>query len=101
MLQDEKLSPDTKQELADSILTKYTNLNTDVKRVAFLVCLLLIIYKLTTQEYSASSIYVLMKSLIKALKEGKIPKVVIRGILRKLNKKGIPVDPELVELVNS
>jgi len=75
MLQNEKLSPDTKQELADSILTKNTNLNTDAKRVAFVVCLLLIIYKLTTQEYSASSIYVLMKSLIKALKEGKIPKV--------------------------
>lgn len=42
----------------------------------------------------------IQRNLIKAIKEGKISKVVGRGIIRKLRKKGLPVDPQLLEVVN-
>jgi hypothetical protein len=48
-----------------------------------------------------SSYYIILKNLIKAIKQGKISKVVGRAIIRKLKKKGLPVDPELLEVVNS
>ena len=42
-----------------------------------------------------------MKGLIEAVREGKITKQVARIIVRRLKKKGVPVDPELIELVAS
>jgi hypothetical protein len=42
-----------------------------------------------------------MKSLIKAIREGKITKSMARLIIRKLRKKGVPIDPELAEIVAS
>ena len=41
----------------------------------------------------------MMKSLIKAIREGKITKPMGRLIVKKLRKKGIPIDPELAEIV--
>ena len=43
----------------------------------------------------------MMRSLIKAIREGKIAKPMARSIVRKLRKKGVPIDPELAELVAS
>ena len=43
----------------------------------------------------------MMKSLIKAIREGRITKQMARLIVRRLRKKGIPIDPELAEIVAS
>ena len=43
----------------------------------------------------------MMESLIKAIREGKITKPMARFIVRKLRKKGVPIDPELAEIVAS
>ena len=43
----------------------------------------------------------MIKSLVKAIREDKITKQVARLIVRKLRKKGVPIDPELAEIVAS
>jgi len=43
----------------------------------------------------------MMKSLIKAIREGKITKSMGRVIVRRVRKKGVPIDPELAEIVGS
>jgi hypothetical protein len=43
----------------------------------------------------------LVKNLIKAIKEGRISKAIGRAIVRRLKKKGIAIDPELLEVVSS
>ena len=40
-----------------------------------------------------------MKNLIKVIREGKIIKPITRFIVRKLRKKGIPIEPELAEVI--
>jgi hypothetical protein len=68
-------------------------------RLAFVLCIVLILYILSIQN--PSGFYILLKNLIKAIKEGKIPKAIARIIVRKLRKKGIAIDPELLEVVVS
>ena len=41
----------------------------------------------------------MMKSLIEAVRKGRISKQMARLIIRRLRKKGIPIDPELAEIV--
>ena len=43
----------------------------------------------------------MMKSLIKAIREGRILKQMARLIVRRLRKKGVPINPELAEIVGS
>jgi hypothetical protein len=43
----------------------------------------------------------LLKNLAKAIKEGKISKEIGRCIVRRLQKRNILIDPELLEVVNS
>jgi len=38
-----------------------------------------------------------MQNLIKAVKDGKISKRLVRSIIRRLIKQGIQVDPELID----
>jgi len=40
---------------------------------------------------------ILITNLIKAVKSGKISKVLVRGIIRLLRRRGLDVSPELVE----
>ena len=99
ILEDETIPFEERKEIAHSVLTKYLNLKTPSGRRNFLLCLVFIIHILFTNH--RSSFYLMMKSLIKAIREGKITKPMARFIVRKLRKEGVPIDPELAELVAS
>jgi hypothetical protein len=99
ILEDETIPFEERKEIAHSVLTKYLNLKTPFGRRNFVLCIVFIIYILFTNRHS--SFYIFMKSLIKAIREGKITKSMARLIIRKLRKKGVPIDPELAEIVAS
>jgi hypothetical protein len=99
ILKDETIPFEERKEIAHSVLTKYLNLKTPSGRRNFVLCIVFIIYILFTNH--RSSFYLMMRSLIKAIREGKITKPMARFIVRKLRKKGVPIDPELAELVAS
>ena len=99
ILEDETIPLEERKEIAHSVLTKYLNLKTPFGRRNFVLCIVFIIYILFTNRHS--SFYLMMRSLIKAIREGKITKPMARLIVRKLRKKGVPIDPELVEIVAS
>lgn len=99
VLKDITLPFEEKEKLARSILTKYLNLKTADGRLNFVLCIVFILSIFLSQNIS--SYHIILKNLIKAIKEGKIPKVVGRAIIRKLKKRGLLVDPELFEVVNS
>lgn len=99
ILEDEMIPFEERKKIAHSVLTEYLNLRTPSGRLNFLLCIVLIISILFANNHS--SFYLMMRSLIKAIREGKISKAMARFIVRKLRKKGIPIDPELVEIVSS
>ena len=99
ILEDETIPFEEKEKIAGSILTKYLNLKTMTGRVTFVLCIVFILYILSNQN--PSSFYILLKNLIKAIKEGRISKAIGRSIVRRLQKKGIAVDLELLEVVSS
>lgn len=99
VLEDETVPFNDKKETAHSVLTKYLNLKTPSGRRNFVLCIVLIVSLLFSNQ--RSSFYLMMKSLIKAVREGKITKPMARFMVRKLRKKGVPIDPELAELVAS
>jgi hypothetical protein len=98
ILQDETIPFEKKEELAHSIFTKYLDLTTSDGRLRFLLCIVVIIGIFSV--ISPSSLYIIFKNLIIAIKEGKISKAMARYIIRKLRQKNIPVDPELLDLVD-
>jgi len=99
VLEDETIPFEEKEKAAHSILTKYLNLKTQSGRRNFVICIVFILYILATNDHS--SFYIMMRSLIKAIREGKISKAMARLIVRKLKKKGILIDPELADIVAS
>ena len=99
ILEDETIPFEERKQIAHSILTEYLNLKTPFGRRNFVLCIVFIIYILFTNH--RSSFYIMMKNLIKAIQEDKITKLMARFIVRKLRKKGVPIDPKLAELVNS
>lgn len=99
ILEDETIPFEEKEKVARSILTKYLNLKTTNGRINFALCLVFVLWILSIQN--PSSFYILLKNLIKAIKEGRISKEIGRLIVRRLQKKGVPIDPELLEVVSS
>ena len=99
ILNDETIPFEEKEKVARSILTKYLDLKTVNGRIAFVLCIVFVLYILSIQN--PSGFYILLKNLIKAIKEGKISKAIGRSIVRRLKKKGIAIDPELLEVVSS
>ena len=99
ILEDETIPFEDRKKIAHSILTKYLNLKTPFGRRNFVLCIVLIIYVLSTNCHS--SFYIMIRNLIESIREGIITKPMARLIVRKLRKKGVPIDPELIELVNS
>ena len=98
ILEDETIPFEIRKKICDSI-PDYLNLKTPSGRRNFVLCILFIIPILFTNNHS--SFFLIMRGLIKAVQEGKIPKSMARVIIRRLIKKGIPIDPELAKLVNS
>ena len=99
ILDDESIPFEERRKAAHSILTKRLSINTQSGRRNLALCLTFIIYILFKNK--TSSFYIIMKGLIEAVREGKITKQVARIIVRRLKRKGVPVDPELIELVAS
>ena len=99
ILEDETIPFEEKEKVARSILTKYLDLKTMNGRIAFVLCIVFVLYILSIQN--PSGFYILLKNLIKAIKEGRISKAIGRSIVRRLKKKGINIDPELLEVVSS
>lgn len=99
VLKDPTLAYEEKEKLARSILTKCLNLKTMNDRVNFVLCIVFMLYIFSTQDMS--SYYIILKNLIKAIREGKISKVVGRAIIMKLRKRGLLIDPELLEVAYS
>lgn len=97
VLEDPSLSFKEKEELARKILTKHLDLRTPSGRLNFTLCIVFVLYILSSQNLS--SFYIMMKNLIKAIQEGRISKRIGRLIVRKLKKKGIVVDPGLIDAV--
>jgi hypothetical protein len=96
LLKDSTLPYEEKEKITRSILTKYLNLETLDGRVNFVLCTVFMLHILSTQDMS--SYYIILKNLIKAIREGKISKVVGRAIIMKLRKRGLLIDPELLEV---
>lgn len=99
ILEDETIPFEEKRKVARSILTKYLNLKTMNGRIGFVLCIVSVLYILSIQN--PSGFYILLKNLIQAIKEGRISKAIGRSIVRILQKKGIAIDPELLEVVSS
>jgi hypothetical protein len=99
ILKDPTLSFEEKEKITCFILTNYLNLETADGRVNFVLCIVYILYIFSTQNIS--SYYLILKNLIKAIRKGKISKIVGRAIIKKLKKKGLPIDPELLDVINS
>ena len=99
ILDDESIPFEERRKAAHSILTKRLSINTQSGRRNLALCLTFIIYILFKNK--TSSFYIIMKGLIEAVREGKITKQVARIIVRRLKRKGVPIDPELIELVAS
>ena len=99
ILEDETIPFEERKKVAQSILTKYLNLKTPFGRRNVVLCITFMIYILSTKRHS--SFYLMMKSLIKAIREGRITKQMARLIVRRLRKLGVNIDPELAEVVAS
>ena len=65
--------------------------------IAFITCIVFIIY--TFSILNSSGFYILLKNLLKAIKEGKISKAIGRIIVRRLRRNGVILDPELLDAV--
>lgn len=98
VLKDPVLPFEKKEELTRSILTKYLNLKTADKRISFILCMVCILY--TFSIHNPSGYFIILKNLIASIKEGRISKIVGRAIVRRLKKRGLLIDPELLEVVN-
>jgi hypothetical protein len=98
ILKDTKLSYEEKEKLTISILTKYLNLKTADGRLNFVVCIVFIFSIFSMGNIP--SYHLLLTNLIEAIKEGRIPKIVGRAIIRKLKKRGLYINPELLKVVN-
>jgi hypothetical protein len=99
ILEDETIPFEEKRKVARSILTKYLDLKTMNGRIGFVLCIVFVLYILSMQN--PSGFYILLENLIQAIKEGRISKAIGRSIVRRLQKKGIAIDPELLEVVSS
>lgn len=86
-----------KEKTARSVMIKYLTIKTPAEHINFVICLTLMLILLSNTNYS--SFYIVIKSIIKAIKEGKILKRVARLIIRRLKGKNINIDTELLEIV--
>jgi hypothetical protein len=98
VLKDTTLPFEEKEKLSCSILRKYLNLKTASGRLNFVLCIVSILSVFSIQDMA--SYHIILKNLIKAIKEGRIPKIVGRAIIRIPLKRGLLVNPELLEVVN-
>ena len=97
VLKDSAIPFEEKERITLLILTRFLNLSTEAMRRNFLLCLLAILCALTI--YNPSSYHLLLKSLLQAIREGKISKNLIRWIIQNLKRKGLLSNPELLDII--
>ena len=68
--------------MARSVLTKYLYLKAMNGRIAFVLCIDFVLYILSIQNQASH--YIILKNLIKIIKEKRILKAIGRSIVRKL-----------------
>ena len=85
-----------RQKKALIILKQQLNSGTTESLVRFLACVVSILVVFTVLG-DKTSIFLMMQNLLEALREGKITKRLARILIRKLLRKGVPVDLELIE----
>jgi hypothetical protein len=83
-----------KKEMSLKILMDHLDLGTTASRIRFIYCIISILYIFSKSDIS--SYFLMMQNLIKAIKEGKISKRLARIIIRRLIKRKIDIDPELI-----
>jgi hypothetical protein len=99
LLKDPLIPFEEKERFTRLIFGRYLNLSTEEGRRGFVLCLLAILCALAI--YSPSSYHLLLKMLLKAIREGKISKELIRWIIRRLKRNGLLVNPELLDIAYS
>lgn len=87
-----------KKKVARLIFRKYLDFKTYNGGFNFVFCICIVLYILA--NHNSAGFYILLKNLLKAVKEGKISKAMCRLIVRRLRKKGIAVDPKLLEAIS-
>lgn len=95
VLTDTSISEEKKNVVTSEILTEDIKFKTDSDRVQFVLCIVAIMVSLYTP--TPMNYMIFSKKLWKAVKEGKISKVVLRAILRQLGAKGLRIDPDLLK----
>jgi len=98
VLPDQTIPYEEKEKVANTILNKHLYLKKWDKRLYCIICLVSRLFILLSQY--PSSFCILMTKLIRAITKGEISKLVGRAIIRKLRRKGVPIDPNLIEIVN-
>lgn len=63
ILKDQTITVEEKGKRVDSILNNYINLNTSAGRIMFVLCIVSILFILSSQNFSG--FYILMRSLIR------------------------------------
>lgn len=76
ILKDDKIPFEEKEKITNSVLKKHLDLKTVKGRTKFVLCIVLLLYVFSI--YNPSGYFVLVKNLIKAIKEGKISKAMAR-----------------------
>lgn len=99
ILRDPIIPFEEKERFTRLIFGRYFNLSTEEGRKAFVLCLLAIL--LTLSIYNHASYHILLKMLLEAIREGKIPNKLVRVIIRNLQRKGLRPGPELIEIAYS
>lgn len=85
-----------RQKKALIILKKQLNFETKESLIRFITCAVSVITLLTILG-DTTSIFLMMQNLLEVLREGKISKRVARILIRRFRRKGVKVDPELME----
>ena len=98
LLSDANIPFDEKRKMTRQIFTNYLNLNNTPGRIGFIIgCTVSILLILNGQ---AANVHILMRTIIEAVREGSITKPIARTIVRRLMKNNVPIDPELLDIIN-
>lgn len=82
------------------ILTTYLNLDTRIGCIRFVLCVVSIL-RILFDAKDFTSLHILMQNVLKAIKSVRISKRLGRLIVKRLLRKGVIVDPDLIDIVGA
>ena len=100
VISDPSVPYEQKHEVAAKTLVRFLNIKnlTNAERIKLLLCIVSLLIQLANLN-NWGSYRIILENLIEALKNGTISKPLLRLIIARLRRKGLPVDPELLRLV--